>query len=284
MPMTDSDLERAIREYPFERREGRSVLPPRSDPLGQRLADAVVDRWGGVRSALPYKAQAALRDQGFKLAPSKDGRKTGLASDTAVVDRWGGVHSALPYKAQAALRDQGFKLAPSKDGRKTGLASDTAAPASPGHALRGRPAAQATALAPGGSGQGYTGPGLPRMPELDVLLPETHSSFGTAQAAALAPGGSGQGYTGPGLPRMPELDVLLPETHFQRPVPCTRRQHPRRLRPSTFLLPGNGHRAPTGHAGYRPASYYGQLQNYSHPYGPPSAQGRFSRSGQGRVT
>ncbi|WP_331750919.1 hypothetical protein OG215_37935 (plasmid) [Streptomyces globisporus] len=82
MPMTDHELAQAIAVHPFEEREGLSVLPPRTHPLGARLYRSLVRENGDVNSALRADAQAALQAKGFTLARTRDGRKTGLHPDT----------------------------------------------------------------------------------------------------------------------------------------------------------------------------------------------------------
>ncbi len=81
-PMTDEQLAAAIRGYNFEKREGRTVLPPATHPLGQRLRDALVRKDGRtVLSALDPLAQAAAKEKKFNLVTVKSGR-IGLADDT----------------------------------------------------------------------------------------------------------------------------------------------------------------------------------------------------------
>ncbi|MGW5336810.1 hypothetical protein, partial [Streptomyces bauhiniae] len=82
--VSDAELAQTVREYKFTRNaDGVPIIPPQTvRPLAKRLQNAVVNRDGVVSAGLGPAAQAALSEQGFTLATSTDGLKTGLHPDT----------------------------------------------------------------------------------------------------------------------------------------------------------------------------------------------------------
>ncbi|MGW5336728.1 hypothetical protein, partial [Streptomyces bauhiniae] len=95
--MSDEDLAQAVRDHTFTKdADDVPILPLRNlRPLGRRLHHALVDRNGVVNTGLGPAAQAALREQGFTLATSSDGRKTGLHPKTPLTGRPGGTHQQV---------------------------------------------------------------------------------------------------------------------------------------------------------------------------------------------
>ncbi|MGX1402432.1 hypothetical protein, partial [Streptomyces ambofaciens] len=113
MAMTDAELAQLITATEFPKdKDGRTVLPPATTPLGKRLHDALI-RDGKMRSGLGPLAQRALVGKGFTLAEADRG-KWGLPGNTL---RAGGTRRAAMTDADLARLITATEFPEDKDGR-----------------------------------------------------------------------------------------------------------------------------------------------------------------------